>query len=45
MAKKEVVEVVEVKKEVINPLTRDYNREDLNELRDKINELIARLNA
>lgn len=50
MAKKKVDEPVFtegkfdsfLKKEVIHPITREYNREDLNELKNKINELIAR---
>lgn len=37
--KTEEVEEKEVKS--ISPLTRSYGSEDLNELRDKINELIA----
>lgn len=52
MAKKSIVdelvdEVVEelTKPQVeLTPLTVDFHREDLNLLRDKINELIARAN-
>lgn len=33
-------EKIEVKK--IMPITHDFNREDMNEVRDKLNELIER---
>lgn len=45
MAKKKeeiIEEAIETKEEGIAPLTENFNREDLNQLRDKINELIAR---
>ncbi len=41
MTKKTTEEVV-VEETVITPITLEYNREDLNLLRDKVNELIAR---
>ena len=49
MAKKKVNEVshkeeekVEEKEEVIAPLTLDFGRADLNQLRDVVNQLISR---
>lgn len=41
LKKKKTEEVAEVAS--INPLTTDLQRSDLNELRDKVNEIIASL--
>lgn len=38
----EIPEVLEVEVKPISPVTVDFGRADLNELRDKLNELIAR---
>lgn len=35
-------EEVKVEKPKLTPVTADFGREDLNELRDKVNELIAK---
>ena len=46
LKKKKVEESVVIEatpKEFIAPITTDFAREDLNELRDKINLLIARM--
>lgn len=42
MAKKKEDVVVEVKDEAIKPVSVDFGREDLNALRDKVNEIIAK---
>lgn len=34
-----------VEKAELTPIVHDFNREDLNELRDKVNELISLANA
>lgn len=40
MKKKNVLDVEVLDDKNISPITTDFGREDLNELRDKINELI-----
>lgn len=40
MKKKSVLDVEVLDDKGISPITTDFGREDLNELRDKINELI-----
>lgn len=42
MAKTKDEEVKEVEVKKIMPITHDFGREDLNEMRDKLNELIAK---
>lgn len=39
----EVEEEVVVEEAKVAPLTNDFGRQDLNELRDKVNEIIAKL--
>lgn len=46
MAKAKELEVMEdVELDAISPVESEFNREDLNGLRDKLNEVIAHLNS